>query len=217
MKRSGSVLVVVLVCCWGAWPGPVHAEERSPASVFGAQGGLVIGGSMGLNKQSYSDTPATSFAVSLRPSVDYFVLDDVAVGGSAFVSYSTYRSGIDLRSKSLGLGGYLNVSFNLPLTRLLSVWPKVYLGAWRQAYEYTTNGTGYTVSIDGIPIDIYNGARPKETAVVVGLFAPVLVHLAGHFFIGFGPDVYADLSHDVDGTQNRRLYLGMSSTVGGWL
>ncbi len=55
-----------------------------------------------------------------------------------------------------------------------------------------------------------------EHAAFVQLYAPFLFHLARHFFVGFGPDGYVDLVHSANSIDNRRLFLGASSTIGGW-
>jgi hypothetical protein len=65
----------------------------------------------------------------------------------------------------------------------------------------------------GVPVAV---EPATQTVFVVELFAPFLVHLAQHFFLGFGPDFYADLHNSFDGTSNRRTFIGASSTVGGW-
>ena len=37
-----------------------------------------------------------------------------------------------------------------------------------------------------------------------------------HFFVGLGPDAYADVLHSVGSAHNLRRFVGASSTVGGW-
>ena len=55
-----------------------------------------------------------------------------------------------------------------------------------------------------------------ETVVVFELFMPILIHPARHFFLGLGPDFYADLSHTIGNSSNNRTFIGITSTVGGW-
>ena len=53
------------------------------------------------------------------------------------------------------------------------------------------------------------------------LYAPLLVHVARHLFIGFGPDVAHDLTHSYaypnGSTQNHMTTLGAELEVGGCL
>jgi hypothetical protein len=62
-------------------------------------------------------------------------------------------------------------------------------------------------------------ARNQSSASVLwlGLSAPLLVHVAQHYFIGFGPFLSYDLSADYSGGDNRATSLGASTVVGGWL
>jgi hypothetical protein len=46
----------------------------------------------------------------------------------------------------------------------------------------------------------------------LNLFAPVMVHPAEHFFIGFGPALDTDLTGDVKATT-----IAGRLTIGGWL
>jgi hypothetical protein len=45
---------------------------------------------------------------------------------------------------------------------------------------------------------------------------PFLFHLAQHFFVGIGPNAYVDVLHTVESRSNRRRFVGVLSTVGGW-
>jgi hypothetical protein len=66
--------------------------------------------------------------------------------------------------------------------------------------------------------------RPRASAqvaniVYVQINAPSLFHLAPHFFLGFGPNLTADLHNSTPtlfGSSNRRTNVGASSLVGGW-
>jgi hypothetical protein len=47
--------------------------------------------------------------------------------------------------------------------------------------------------------------------------APLLVHIAQHYFIGLGPYLSYDLSDSGGAVENLGTTLGVSSLVGGWL
>lgn len=52
----------------------------------------------------------------------------------------------------------------------------------------------------------------------IGAFVPVLVHPAGHFFIGFGPEVLADLSASLSGggIADKQTSIGAKTVLGAW-
>ena len=57
-----------------------------------------------------------------------------------------------------------------------------------------------------------------EKLVVAQIFAPFLIHPVRHFFLGIGPDFFVDLVHisGSSSSENRRIFFGASSIVGGW-
>jgi hypothetical protein len=66
-------------------------------------------------------------------------------------------------------------------------------------------------------------AAEVQNVVFVELYAPFLFHLAQHFFVGFGPEVYVDLFNSTESMSSatgsmssRRMFCGLESTVGGW-
>ena len=94
----------------------------------------------------------------------------------------------------------------LPLGRALSWYPRASMGLGAQ---WSDEG--------------YGAARSRWSSVelYVGLYAPLLVHVASHFFVGFGPFVQRDLSNAFTpgGLQQQfpESYFGASLVVGGWL
>lgn len=199
---------------------PAFADEprvREPA--FGDKGEVVISGAFtgNLGHLGYSDSNASTFSASLEPSVDYFVAKNVSVGAAGFISYNEYTTAILLETKSVGVGIYGRLGLNAPLGEFVSFRPVVSLGAWHLSSTISTPGPGYTVSLGGSPVATTGAATDvSQTVVVVEIFAPILVHPARHFFLGLGPDVYTDLSNDIGALSNKRTFLGLSSTVGGW-
>lgn len=158
----------------------------------------------------------TSFIV--QPAFDYFAAPNFSFGASALLRYvdnEPTASGtslvVDTKDLTVGLTGA--VGFNAWLGERVSFWPRLSLGlSWtRETLSYS--GPAFT---NGAPLLV---ASPPETqtVVVVELFAPFLFHPTRHFFVGFGPELYADLHNTFDGTSNKRTFIGATSTVGGWL
>ena len=50
----------------------------------------------------------------------------------------------------------------------------------------------------------------------VSVHVPLLIHPTDHFFLGIGPEVFEDISRDVETLNNRRRFRGITSIVGGW-
>ena len=96
----------------------------------------------------------------------------------------------------------------------VSFWPRLFGGISTESVTQSPVPGGFSTSRGGITL-------PKgdygETAAWIEVYAPLLIHPAPHFFVGFGPDVFIDVIHDVGGTENRRVYWGATSLVGGWL
>jgi hypothetical protein len=180
---------------------------------------MVLSGSFSASfgRLGYSDSRASSTSVNVEPSIDQFILPSLSIGLSVFVRYSDSTNEAALDASSLASGGYVRVGANLWLAKSVSFWPVVSLGAWSVSSKYSAPRPGYAVFVGGKSIPIGTSTELKDSAVVAELYAPVLFHLAPHFFVGIGPDAFMDLLHDVGPFSNKRYFAGVSSTVGGWL
>ncbi len=95
----------------------------------------------------------------------------------------------------------------LPLGSRFSFYPRAYLGIGHYDEDLTDQDKEEHVTTD---------------TIYVGIYAPVLVHLASHAFAGFGPFVNRDAtasSNFVGGGSeaNPGTRAGASALVGGWL
>jgi hypothetical protein len=136
--------------------------------VFSTDAGL----SISRTTVSNSDNAAITTLV-LQPAADYFIIDNLSVGGAVGLTYQKvgHNSGTKF---TIGP----RVGYNFELSKLLSVWPK--LGF---SYSHTNQEAG-----------------DQANALALNLFAPVLLHPAPHFFAGLGPFLDADLSGDTRAT-----------------
>jgi hypothetical protein len=142
-------------------------EAAGTAGGFGAAGQLVISsdllGSMGYKSVS---GPGDNFFVVLDPAADYFLKENLSLGG--FVTLETaFQEGED--PLTVGLGA--RAGYNIPMNEKVSVWPRLGL-----AVLHTSEG--------------------DRTFLEVSLTAPFLVHLAPHFFVGAGPGLVTQLGDD---------------------
>jgi len=146
---------------------------------FGAANQVVLSTDATTSVSYFSSfgTDARAFGLSLSPSLDFFFARNVSIGAGLDVFYDSSRSGgVDATSVGGGVRGRLGV--NVPLGRWVSWWPQAQ-AAFIAAHDQA-GSSGEAIS-----------------SPTIGLYAPLLLQLRTHFFIGFGPFV----SHTFDGVQ----------------
>lgn len=129
-----------------------------------------------------------SLTATVAPAVDVFVIENLSIGASVGIQHA--RSGA-ARSTRVSAGP--RVGYNVPLTHLLSFWPRVGL-----SYSYSATRD--------------DDARVHNHALGLNAFAPFLMHPVAQFFVGFGPFVDLDLHG-----RARAMLWGGRITIGGWL
>ena len=190
----------------------------SPEARFGDAGEMVINGALSgsIGHLGYSSGGSSTTSFGIEPAFDYFSWRNFSQGASAFFRYNDSLSGIKLENKSVTFGITGHLAFNLWLGDHVSLWPRLALGVWQSQVTYYVPPGTFSVSVDGRAFSISSGTEISEDAVFVELYAPFLFHLAQHFFVGLGPQAYADLFHSANGLTNRRMFVGAESTIGGW-
>jgi hypothetical protein len=224
--QQSSVGGGLLVGGWLGGPrGPDEVDpagERGvgPAPRFGTAGQIALDSelSLGAGWTSFQGSPAQSSSGYADAALDYFVVDHVSLGAGVSGSLigitgvdSTTGMAVTTQSKNAGV--FVRMGADMPVAERVSFWPRVSLGyAWGRIDQ--TEGPSSTEIDD---------------AVYLSLYAPVLVHPASHFFIGFGPSLARDLSQNFivsrspDGgafgptRHNASTTVGAGLTVGGWL
>jgi hypothetical protein len=148
----------------------------SPSGIFGERGQLAISSDAGfsLSNTSISDVDGSSTLLVLRPSVDYFVVNYLSVGGFLGVQYASTPGG---SSTQVSVGP--RVGYNIPLSALFSFWPKLGFSFASTSQEEDDN-----VSPDG---EVILGSDESSTSLQLNIFAPVMFHPVEHFFLGLGP------------------------------
>lgn len=206
--RGVAVLAALVVCTASA-----HAEERKrglardkdgvpimidDAAGFGAvrQWAFSSDASFSVSRTTLEGVEGALVQISLAPAADYFVLENLSLGGAVGVTYN--KSG---ESDGIRFTIGPRVGYNFKLTRLLSIWPRLGL-----AYAYTSSDQlAQNFAGQGLQ-------TAKGNAVTIAIFAPVMVHPAPHFFAGLGPYVEADANGD-----RRATSWGVKLTLGGWI
>jgi hypothetical protein len=169
---------------------------NSPSGIFGDRGQLTISTDSGLSVSSTSTSgvDGSTTKLTLRPAVDYFVANNVSVGGFVGLDY-TSTSGSHSTTFAVGP----RVGYNFAFSERFSFWPKL-------GFSYSTSST----TIDTPPAPGAPSASGNHLALNV--FAPVMFHPVQHFFLGFGPALDTDLSGDA-----KQTAIAGRLTIGGWL
>lgn len=167
---------------------------RGPSHRFGRESQLAISSDAALSIEHRSPGDVTT--ITLAPAADYFVIDNLSVGG--FIGFR-YQTAGDTSSTQFSIGP--RVGYNITLTDLVSVWPKLGLSF---AHSSTTTEIGDDDTTVETTVD--------NDALALNLFVPIMFHPATHFFAGFGPFLDTDLSGD-----DKVTSFGLKLTLGGWL
>ena len=201
----------------GAEPdGPIAPEEVDPEAPrpkqFGDEGVWVLNAELAAYGYDTLYTGAVGQPSYVRYGVaagaDYFVVPRFSLGGSLSGAHASVRStnlGGTPYSNDIGrTGGTVRAGVDLPLGRWLSFYPRLSLGYGVENFQYA-----YAAAVNAGSDDYF----------FVDLSAPLLVHPARHFFVGFGPEASTDLTRTYTprDTNNKSTFVGAGLTVGGWL
>jgi hypothetical protein len=184
---------------------------------FGHQGQWVMMGSsnsLGISNETFSNSSATFFNVGGGIGIDNFVVDDVSVGFDAEAGYSDkkgYGATTLTETTSTAFSGGVRFGFNVPLGELFSWYPRLTL-----SLASTHSNTKPVSSFSGAPLP--PPSSESSVGPATNLFAPLLVHPAPHFVVGFGPRLQHDFGvargGPYDGSQP--TLLSGELVVGGW-
>ena len=178
-------------------PAVPEVNPGTPAGIFGGKGQLAISSDAGLYIQnsSTSGVDGSATTLQLRPAFDYFLMDNLSLGGFLGVEYQSVPTG---HSTTWAIGP--RVGYNVAFSDKFSIWPKagVSFASTSQSINPTpTEPTGTSIS---------------NTGLALNLFVPIMFHPVRHFFLGFGPALDVDLTGDVKTTT-----IAGRLTLGGWI
>jgi hypothetical protein len=176
--------VAVLVACPALGSAQELTEDtgRGPSHTFGRSGQLAIMGETAFEISHATESDTTR--LTLSPGADFFVMDNLSVG--AFIALQ-YLSVGDSSTTRFDIGP--RVGYNITLSDLISIWPKI-----------------------GLSFTSFDSDDSDNTGIALNLFAPLMIHPATHFFLGVGPFLDVGLSGD-----DKDTIIGLRLTVGGWL
>jgi hypothetical protein len=187
-------------------PGPVRR--------FGMAGELAFSDELALGGQwtGYGGSSSSSSSGYLTAGIDYFPADYFSIGivatgslgGTTGIDSSTGGTVTSQVSRA-GLG--LRAGVNIPIGDHVSFWPRASVSFGAETINEQEAGATN---------------KNAESITTIGIYAPVLVHPASHFFLGLGPSASTDLARSIAvngaaGVQNTSTVYGAGLVVGGWL
>jgi hypothetical protein len=186
---------------------PASRTERQRR--FGDRGTFVISDATDgyALSSSYAGTKASNVSVLVEPGFDYFFANHLSIGLELWATYGKTvgfdANGNQVVDTSSGFGLAPRVGVEVPILDALSWYPRASIGFGPSSFDETSNG---------------NQNQHTTARIFVSLDAPLLVHVARHFFVGAGPTAYRELSDtDQNGYSNQATQFGASGIVGGWL
>jgi hypothetical protein len=181
-------------------PALPQVAPGSPAGVFGAKTQLTISSDAGfsISNTSVSGVDGSTTRVELRPAIDYFVMDNLSVGGFIGFDYSSDPGG---HTTTFSIGP--RVGYNLAFSERFSVWPKL-------GFSYATTSVSEDLTPPGSDTTVTQ--NNSSSGLALNLFVPVMFHPVPHFFLGFGPALDQSLTGDTKTT-----VIAGRLTIGGWI
>ena len=194
---------LALMALLTALPVTAGAQElmddtgRGPSYRFGGQGQLAISSDAAIEISHVSPADTDSYTtITLAPAVDYFVIENLSIGGFISLSHTALEDG---DFTVFGIGP--RVGYNIPLNDSVSIWPKV-------GFSFTSFSSSSEAEDEG---DVVVEESSGNDGLTLNLFVPFMFHPAKNFFAGFGPFLDVDLTGD-----NKATRLGARLTLGGW-
>jgi long-subunit fatty acid transport protein len=132
-------------------------------------------------------------AVTLMPSLDYFVTDHLTLGGSIGLGLTTWNNG---NEPAIFFSISPRIGYHFPIGDRISFWPQI-----QAAY--------------GRGLAAYWDVKSES----LGAAVPMIVELTPHFFVGAGPDYRFTKSLQNVGSSYNEFAgsMGVTSMVGGWI
>lgn len=169
---------------------------------LGSQGVIAIQGQprLELGHQTTTDPDgdsSSSTQLGIGVLGQYFVADHVAIGGG----FQAVRQWEDDDDTETTIVAQLLASYQLPVRSGLHLWPQALVGVIRQTVDLQSN--------------------PKLTVVAGSIYVPVVLEVADHLLIGWGPIAGTTLhsSYERSGYSEdagKSKVLGTQAMVAGW-
>jgi len=145
-----------------------------------------------LAAENVSAGGSSATEVAFTPGIRYFAMNHLAIGADLQLVHVSSGSGIT------AVGLLPSIGYDVVLSEVVSIVPQLEL-----------------------MLQIQSAGSSTLTRFAVGGFMPVIVHPPGHFFVGFGPEVLADVSSNLSGgisifAAQKQTLIGARSVIGAW-
>jgi len=193
---------------------PADAATRPSFGEAGEWALLGSSNSLALSNQTFSNSDARFFDADIDVGIDRFIVRNFSLGidaGAHYFDRRGYGATTFDEIKGTSFSGGVRFGYNLPIGELVSWYPRLTLGVSAAHSETTT-------------LKVSNGSEfpPPSSESAIGpwlnLYAPLLIHLAPHFFVGLGPRWEQEFGVTRGGPRNgtKSTLLGAQLVVGGW-
>ena len=180
------------------------ALAQTAGGTFGGAGQLAIQADLELHFEgtTASNNGGSSSDILIQPAADYFVINNLSLGGAlTFDNHTDSPGGGGNSTTTTTFGVAPRIGYNIPIVDKLSFWPDLFL--FFDTSSRSNNGG-------------------SDSAFGIGLYGPVLFHPVEHFFIGLGPNVSTEFSHTFSnngrsGDAPKITEFGVMLTLGGWI
>jgi hypothetical protein len=177
MRTRLLLLAFAAISVWLAADAPAAHAFGGSAQNLQQKGNFVVTNNAGFGFTQQLTSP-TDTTFTLRPALDYFVIDHLSLGGA--VEFDVVAPQHDRSRTNFSI--VPDVGYALGLTDTWSFW-----------------------LIGSLPLSFPN---PGNASVAVDVFAAFLVHPADHFFFGIGPTFTQVITANPSTTIGGRFIIG---------
>ncbi len=174
-------------------------EER-----LGDKGEIAMTAGIGLSGSfSATNSGSENYSVAFSPSIDWFVIEHLSLGGSISTSYSGAKSGLTSSNTfSAQIGP--RIGYVIPISRRFSFWPRLNLSIGGSDTKQRFSDVGPT-HLQGLNL-------------ATTLYTPFEFEVATHFFLGLGPSLTLNAGprNANFSAWNEAAQIGFSSSIGGY-
>jgi|SRR5579859_1163767 len=157
---------------------------------------------IGFQYYSVNNNLGSGTAFSLAPAIDFFVIDNLSLGGQLLFGLLSSSPSQGQGSTTTLFGVAPQLGYDFVLSDSVTFWPKLFFAF-----------SGASTSNNG-------GSFNSGT---LGVYLPFLFHVATHFYLGVGPDLSSQVvtSQSSGNGANapnppKVTTFGAMATVGGW-
>lgn len=199
---------------WGGDRSTAHDDAHAPARrslrAFGDAHEIVVTNELLTNGSwtTHAGTGSNGGNLQSLLAADYFLAQHFSIGAIVSGAYAV-TNGVDpnnqaavkTQTDSLGLG--LRFGVQIPLVDTVSVYPRLTFSGGERDFDSTS---------------IASENKNSILFANIAAYVPLVVEVAPHFIVGFGPSISHDLSAvDESGRPNPATTVGAAAEVGVWL